>query len=121
MPAVLCPKCRFPLSHEESRSGQCPFCGAALEIVAAVQPAAPNPEPVDERGGGASGSRTTSAFVWAVVVLLALALGGGGLYYLLSTGITFLLGRTDEPTIAAPAEPQGNAGPAASAEAAKPE
>jgi hypothetical protein len=108
------------LSHEESRSGKCPFCGAALRIVAAAQPAAPNPEPVDERGG-ASGSRTTSAFVWAVIVLLALALGGGGLYYLLSTGITFLLGRTHEPTSAAPAEPQGNAGPAASAETAKPE
>ena len=88
MPAVRCPKCRFPLSHDESRCGTCPFCGAVLEGVVAA-PSAPveSPLPVDERVTGSPRSRSAAPFAWAAGVLAGLALGGGGLYYLLSAGI----------------------------------
>lgn len=107
MPAVLCPKCRFPLSHDESRCGTCPLCGAALEGVVAAQSApAESPPPVDERVTGVPRSRSVAPFAWAAVVLAGLALGGGGLYYLLSAGIPFLLGGSEPPAAKAMAEPK---------------
>jgi len=114
VPAVLCPKCRFPLSHDESRCGTCPLCGGALEGVAAAQSApAESPPPVDERITGVPRSRSVAPFAWAAVVLAGLALGGGGLYYLLSAGIPFLLGDSEPPAAKAIAEPKEDDGVAA--------
>ncbi|MBE3097031.1 MAG: hypothetical protein IMZ44_07855 [Planctomycetes bacterium] len=114
MPAVLCPKCRFPLSHDESRCGTCPLCGAALEGVVAAQSApAESPPPVDERVTGVPRSRSVAPFAWAAVVLAGLALGGGGLYYLLSAGIPFLLGGSEPPAAKVIAEPKKDDGAAA--------
>ena len=105
MPAVLCPKCRFPLSHDESRCGTCPLCGAALEgVVAAHSAPVESPPPVDERVTGVPRSRSVAPFAWAAVVLAGLALGGGGLYYLLSAGIPFLLGGSEPPAAKAIAD-----------------
>jgi hypothetical protein len=111
---VLCPKCRFPLSHDESRCGTCPLCGAALEGVVAAQSApVESPPPVDERVTGAPRSRSVAPFAWAAVVLAGLALGGGGLYYLLSAGIPFLLGDSEPPAAKAIAEAKKDDGVAA--------
>lgn len=99
MPAAMCPKCRFPLSREESRSLKCPFCAAPLEASdAARSRSAALPPPVDERGVRLPLSQSIRPLVRGALILLVLAAGGGGLYYGISTGVTRYLGGADRPT-----------------------
>jgi len=106
VPAAMCPKCRFPLSRQESRSGKCPFCGTALESPDAAGPrSAALPPPVDERAARLPVSQLIRPFVRGGFILFVLAAGGGGIYYLVSNGVTRFLGGTDAPTQAAFEEP----------------
>jgi hypothetical protein len=100
----VCPKCRFPLSREESRSGTCPFCGEGLVAAGAERPRGPDlPLPVDERGVRLPASEAAGPFLRGALILLVLAVGGGGLYYGVSTGVTRFLGGTDaRPPAASP-------------------
>jgi len=118
VPAALCPKCRWPLSREESRSGKCPFCAAALDAdPAAASRAAALPPPVDERSASVPPSQAMKPFVRGALILLMLAVGGGGLYYAVSTAVTRYLGGTDaQPQAASPeADKRHGAPPAAEA------
>jgi hypothetical protein len=100
--AAMCPKCRFPLSRQESRSGKCPFCGTALELPdAAGFRSAALPPPVDERAARLPVSQFIRPFVRGAFILFVLAAGGGGIYYLVSNGVTRFLGGTDAPAQAA--------------------
>jgi hypothetical protein len=106
VPAVLCAKCRFPLSRQESRSGKCPFCGTRLEASdLAWSRGAALPPPVDERAASLPPSQAIKPFLRGVVILFVLAVVGGGLYYLVSTGVTRLLGGADATTETASEEP----------------
>lgn len=105
MPAALCPKCRWPLSREESRSRKCPFCAAPLEWAdAARSRSAALPPPVDERGARLPLPEAARPIIRGALVLLVLAAGGGGLYYAVSAGVARYLGGADAPASAASEE-----------------
>ena len=105
MPAVLCPKCRWPLSRAEARSGKCPFCAAPLGEAEAVRSRRRElPPPVDERGTRLPLSHAARPMIRGVLILLMLAAAGGGLYYGISTGVTRYLGGADPPAGAASEE-----------------
>jgi len=118
VPAAVCPKCRFPLSREESRPGTCPFCGVRLGAAGAERPRGPDlPLPVDERGVRLPASEAAGPFLRGALILLVLAVGGGGLYYAVSTGVTRFLGGTDARPPAASQEPDKRPADASAAEA----
>ena len=105
MPAVLCPKCRWPLSRAEARSGKCPFCAAPLGEAEAVRSRRRElPPPVDERGVRVPLSQAARPMIRGALILLALAAAGGGLYYAISAGVTRYLGGADAPAAAASEE-----------------
>jgi len=107
VPAVLCPKCRWPLSRAEARSGKCPFCAAPLGEAEAVRSRRRElPAPVDERGTRLPLSQSARPIIRGALILLALAAAGGGLYYGISAGVTRYLGGGDPPPAEAAQEPE---------------
>jgi hypothetical protein len=107
VPAALCPKCRVPLSREESRSGKCPFCAAPLGASeAAAHRRAELPPPVDERAASLPLPESVKPLLRGAIILLALGVGGGGLYYAVSAGVTRYLGGPEPWPDAALQEPE---------------
>jgi hypothetical protein len=107
VPATMCPKCRVPLSREESRSGKCPFCAAPLGASeAAAHRRAELPPPVDERAASVPLRESVKPLLRGASILLALAMGGGGLYYAVSAGVTRYLGGPESRPDAALQEPE---------------
>jgi hypothetical protein len=76
MAIIFCPQCRLPATREESLSGICPACGAALNVPAAVpaeaeQTSPPVPQTQPKRRG-------KGVFLAVLAVLIFLGGGVGG-------------------------------------------
>jgi hypothetical protein len=70
---------------------------------------------VDERAAAVPLSQAVRPFLRGALILIVLAIVGGGLYYLVSAGVTRLLGGPAAPTQVAseePAKPPANVSPA---------